>query len=102
MTNKPWPETTAFEKWTPKIFGGIIALFFIIMGLISKPKGSEILWEKLHPFGLFDFIGVAGFLFGIIVLSGWLKPLYTPAQSAKWNSISFVVIGLSIILFWFL
>jgi len=102
MTNKAWPETTKFEFWAPKIFGALLILVFLIMGLGKRPKGSELLWDKLHPFGFFDFIGVAGFIFGILVLSGWFKPLYNPANSSKWNLIAFVALGLSIIFFWFL
>ncbi len=102
MTNKSWPETTAFEKWAPRVFSVILILLFVITGLLFRPNGAEILWDKLHPFSFFDFIGVAGFIFGALVLFGWFKELYTPARSAKWNTISFIVIGLSIISFWFL
>jgi hypothetical protein len=90
-----------------KIILGIVVIAFTL-GLLIKPKdGCDLdrvyLWCRVHPFTLFDFIGILIFYAGAFVLSGiwrgWLT-LYNPVNSAKWNLVAGAAIALGIILFW--
>lgn len=93
-------ETTAFEKYAPKIFIGSVLILFTVMGFIIHPKGSEILWDKVHPFGFFDFIGCALFYGGAAMLMGF-KEFMNPSNSSKWNLVTFAAIAVGILLIWF-
>jgi hypothetical protein len=83
----------------------VIASIFLLYAIVLKqPCDLDAQFLSCRLTGsVFDYIGSAMFLFGLVVLSGIIKGvrnLYSPPGSSKWNLLWFAFMIAGPVIFW--
>jgi len=92
-----------------RVIAALWGLMFLLFGLFIKPAGAggideQFLWDRLHPFGVGDAIGVILIVAGLIVISGvWVGKFgeqFNEPGSVRWNYVPIGLVALGSILCW--